>query len=277
MRRLFQLEIARNLNKAFIEIEKYSEKQEDPSSVWKFIRGKSFIEIFQYAVVLRNKTNAIDILKRQNQIQKLNEWLSEEQLPPEAEAEIKKLIQQLKEEILFIEEFGTLLVHQEGFDFHKYLVEQENLKNRIRGRWEEIFESKVSDADRIQIVSTGYHGDESGIIVHEILGKGKILEFIETLEINEQESGGYCFCSGDAILRFLIGTREIASVSYHHGYSMRWIDGSWPGDGEIHERKRIPLVKWFSENGYDIFEKKNIKNLAQPVGGANGFPLRGKP
>jgi hypothetical protein len=76
-----------------------------------------------------------------------------------------------------------------------------------------------------------------------------IADLVRHIEIDEDNSGFHCMCCGSPTLEFYRGRKLVVSLGYHHGESVRWLDGQWPGDGLLEEDSKTFLMDWLAERG----------------------------
>ena len=128
---------------------------------------------------------------------------------------------------------------------------KENPQCLVVHRWNEALLEGLSKTTRIRVYSFDY--DESKKSISEITNfevhePAKIKEIIGSIDINESESGFHCGCNGNIHFDFFRGEEKTASISFHHGRSLRWIEG-WPGDAMLTPKAAEFLCNWLADSG----------------------------
>jgi hypothetical protein len=75
-----------------------------------------------------------------------------------------------------------------------------------------------------------------------------IKELLASLKINPKGSGFHCMCCGNPSLEFYAGEKLVATLGFHHGRSVRWVEG-WTGDGLLVPDGAATLVAWLERRG----------------------------
>lgn len=119
----------------------------------------------------------------------------------------------------------------------------------MSGKWESTFSNQVSMASQMEIIQR-----DNDKTLFSTTDKNEIAELIELIEIDEAESGNYCFCGGTLLFVFSEGTNELVSAGFHHGTSFRWHHGMWPGDASLNERAMINISNWLGLRNIKIKE-----------------------
>ena len=57
-------------------------------------------------------------------------------------------------------------------------------------------------------------------------------------------------CCGNPTFEFYRGDELVAAIGFHHGQSIRWDNGLWPGDAALTGRSAEYLVEWLDRHGY---------------------------
>jgi len=120
---------------------------------------------------------------------------------------------------------------------------------------------QLAKADRILVRTGGvcHRRDDNEKVIVESRDAAVIAELAQHFTINEDASGGYCMCCGNPTFEFYQGDKQVAMVAFHHGQSIRWADGTWPGDGILTEQSSTYLVQWLAKHQYtkpqeDLFQ-----------------------
>ncbi|MEN6385241.1 MAG: hypothetical protein ABFD79_08570 [Phycisphaerales bacterium] len=124
---------------------------------------------------------------------------------------------------------------------------------QLHGKWKTVLVERIQDANRIEIRSIPWQNNESKVLF-AINGNNKVREFMDIVEVTENR--GSCSCYGSALIVFCKDSNEIAVLSWHHGFSLRWDDGPWLGDALLSEKAIIELPKWFIIQGYSGFSEE---------------------
>jgi len=79
----------------------------------------------------------------------------------------------------------------------------------------------------------------------------EVAKVVQGIRIDPDESGFHCLCCGDPTLEFYRNDTRIASLSFHHGRSLRWPDGPWKGDGLLTQDSANFLIEWLAVRGVE--------------------------
>lgn len=111
---------------------------------------------------------------------------------------------------------------------------------------------KLAKADRVVVRTGGVcHRQESKEKpIHESRDREVITELAAHFTVAESDSGGHCMCCGNPTFEFYDKDTRVAMIAFHHGRSIRWADGSWPGDGMLTDQSSAYLVEWLAKHGY---------------------------
>ncbi|MDQ7822500.1 MAG: hypothetical protein RDV48_06860 [Candidatus Eremiobacteraeota bacterium] len=114
---------------------------------------------------------------------------------------------------------------------------------RIVYSWGSLLKSAIRDATQI-IISESFN-EGPPVAVNDPF---QVSEAIAMIEIDEQRSNFHCMCMGTCQIQFLREGRCLASVTMHHGQSLRW-DG-WEGDGMLTAESGLALSRWLAGHGH---------------------------
>lgn len=121
--------------------------------------------------------------------------------------------------------------------------------------------AQLQKADRILVRTGGvcHRVAEKEKVIAESRDATVIAELAQHFTISEDASGGHCMCCGNPTFEFYQGDKRVAMVAFHHGESIRWADGSWPGDGILTEQSSTYLAEWLAKHQYtgpqdDLFQ-----------------------
>jgi hypothetical protein len=136
------------------------------------------------------------------------------------------------------------------------------LKSYLHSLWNASLRAAVADADRLVIHDLGFDGEERQPDC-EIRGADKIQELFQLIDIDAGSSGFHCMCDGEYWLQVYEGDREILTLGYHHGRSLRWQKGKWNGDGALTAASQVALPAWFQKNGCAYLQQLCDRRLAE--------------
>ena len=120
---------------------------------------------------------------------------------------------------------------------------------RDGAEWKRLLVAAVQGADRVAVDPVTFPGVPS-MNAFELTGGDKVQGFLAQIQIEDCDDPGMCACDGDVVFRFHKGKRELAAVSHHHGSSLRWRDGRWPGDAPLTAESQAALPAWLAKEGY---------------------------
>jgi hypothetical protein len=143
--------------------------------------------------------------------------------------------------------------------------EKLNPKCVVQSRWDRSLQQAVAGATRLRVRSGGtcHRMVSEEKTQWELKDATKVQEFAKLIQIDERQSGRECMCCGDPTFEFYQGDKLLAMVGFHHGISLRWAGGCWPGDGMLTAESRDRLPQWFADNGYDAFKKGREADVAE--------------
>lgn len=108
-------------------------------------------------------------------------------------------------------------------------------------------QTAVKPATRLRIRSGGTCNRE--LVREETLfeteSAAEIKQFFTLIQIDEERSGGACFCGGDPSFEFYQGDRLLLTLGFHHGVALRW-PGGWPGDAELTRQSGDLIIEWLA-------------------------------
>lgn len=116
-----------------------------------------------------------------------------------------------------------------------------------------VLADRLKKADRIRVRTGGVcHREEAQEkTIFESRDAQVLGELAAHLGVNEKGSGFHCMCCGNPTFEFYTGTELVVTLGFHHGQSVRWSGGVWPGDGLLAEGNGEYLCKWLAEKGED--------------------------
>ena len=150
----------------------------------------------------------------------------------------------------------------------------------------ESLNTALRTADRVQIFTTDtslpirekeFGGDlpytpkelfeiEGGQTAAGLISKMKIVptEHPGFFAIDLNTGSFICLCGGEFEMRFWEGENHLASISFHHLESLRWLDGPWSGNAVLEEGAGEEIVGFLRESGFtdigDLFSDSNMHN-----------------
>jgi len=138
-----------------------------------------------------------------------------------------------------------------------------NPQARISRSMNALLSEQLAKADRILVRTGGvcHRMTEEEKVIAESKELPVIADLAQHFTISEDASGGHCMCCGNPTFEFYQGDKRVAMVAFHHGRSIRWADGTWPGDGMLTEQSSTYLVQWLARHNYtgprdDLFQAR---------------------
>ena len=142
---------------------------------------------------------------------------------------------------------------------HYVALEESQKKAEIRmmsGKWQSTFSNQVARSPLLEIIRT-----DSDEVVFTTQNTNEISQLIGLIEIDEAASGNYCFCGGSLLFAF----SQHTTVSFHHGTSLRWQLGKWPGDATLTRRSMINISNWLGLRGIENMEHRRANQRLDPI------------
>jgi hypothetical protein len=126
---------------------------------------------------------------------------------------------------------------------------------------------KLKDADKVRARSGGvcHRSPEREKTIHESRDLAEIKELAQHFGVEESQSGGHCMCCGDPTFEFYQGEQLVAMIAFHHGRSVRWSDGVWPGDGMLTSTSSSYLIDWLAKYGYTRPKEEALEERRQAL------------
>lgn len=118
----------------------------------------------------------------------------------------------------------------------------------------------LSAINRIRVIDAGMEGGKAmkGKVLLDTRKPEDISSFKRILKINEDKSTfGYCMCLGEPTLEFYKGKKLVATVSIHHGRSIRW--DKWKWDALLVGNEN--LLNWLSKRNVNKPKEEYEENL----------------
>lgn len=124
--------------------------------------------------------------------------------------------------------------------------------------------ASLASADTLRVRTGGTCHRDTGkeVELFKTTSRSEIQELLDLIRVDESESGLHCMCCGDPTLEFYIGEKLIGTVGVHHGTSLRWIEGTWDGDGMLTRKSAKALTAWLAAKGIDEPNRDRIQGEA---------------
>ncbi len=119
-------------------------------------------------------------------------------------------------------------------------------------RWNETLRTVLAGVDGLRVRTERIDSRVLDFVVaYEEKDRPSIERVISWLQVEEPESWWHCGCLGSPWLEFTRAGRSVATISFHHGQSIRWQEGppGWPGDAALEPRNAAVLVDWLAAHG----------------------------
>lgn len=122
----------------------------------------------------------------------------------------------------------------------------------LRRSMNAVLASVLRSADRLKVRTGGlcHRRSETEVIFHDTQDPRIIAELAAHLEVSDSKDGFHCMCCGEPTFEFYRGGELVATISYHHGKSIRWGGGEWPADGVLTDRAAAFLQDWLIRHGH---------------------------
>ncbi len=111
------------------------------------------------------------------------------------------------------------------------------------------FTSKLEHVTHIKVRSPEmFPGDiKAESVFFEEKDPKLISKIIQSIEIAPFGFPGRCACHGEVMIEFYKNSDLCVGLSFHHGYSLRWLDG-WPSDVILTRKSASFLADWLAAN-----------------------------
>jgi len=121
----------------------------------------------------------------------------------------------------------------------------------LTDRWELPLREALATCDRIRVRSGGtcHREERAEETLFEVRDAEEIRETIAGIAICNVPSSWGCMCCGWPTLEFYAGAKLLAMVGFHHGSTLRWPGGPWPGDAFLTNEGAERLKQWFAGHG----------------------------
>lgn len=120
----------------------------------------------------------------------------------------------------------------------------------LRVQWRDAFDG-LSGCDRVVLRTGGTcHRDRSQEqVLWSSDDRRQVDLFLATLDFDDRHSGHHCMCCGSTTVELHRAGGVVASFGMHHGLSVRWLEGPWPGDAALTTASRDLVADWLNERG----------------------------
>jgi hypothetical protein len=128
-----------------------------------------------------------------------------------------------------------------------------NPECKLALRWERKLAEALDRADRLRVRSGGtcHRNIPAERTLYEEKDPAKVRDFIRRIHLDEGKSGFHCMCCGEPSLEFYKDGNLILTLGYHHGNSLRWVEG-WPADGMMTAACAEDLRRWLADRVPEI-------------------------
>lgn len=129
--------------------------------------------------------------------------------------------------------------------------EKANPQCKISFGWNAMLQAALKSADRLRVRSGGtcHRRTEEEKTLFEIIKTEDVKEVISNIRIDPLKSNFHCMCCGNPSLEFYKGGDLLVTLGFHHGKSLRWMDGPWPMDGMLTSDSSVFLCELLDKHG----------------------------
>lgn len=119
----------------------------------------------------------------------------------------------------------------------------------------------LQGADRMRARTGGlcHRRESEETTIGEARDPALVREMAQHMEVRDDQGGFHCMCCGSPTFEFYRGAELIAAIGFHHGQSIRWGNGLWPGDAALTERSADFLIEWLDRNGHSKPKQERIE------------------
>jgi hypothetical protein len=120
----------------------------------------------------------------------------------------------------------------------------------------------LKGADRVVVEEVEFRkpGDQANPF--ELKDSAKLATLVNGMDFVDAESGFHCMCIGDSQVTFFKGKVKLATLSHHHGRSLRWNKGKWEDDSLFTDEAAKLWREWFKTQGEPRFDQMHQEALA---------------
>jgi hypothetical protein len=120
-----------------------------------------------------------------------------------------------------------------------------------KDRWNVSLQESLAGVTRLRVRSGGTCDGEAAeaATLLTMTNAEHVTAIARGLRINVTNIAFHCMCCGGPTLEFYRNKEMAASLSLHHGRSLRWSDGKWDGDGLMEEESASALLRQLADCG----------------------------
>jgi hypothetical protein len=90
---------------------------------------------------------------------------------------------------------------------------------------------------------------------------------LDLVQFDDTKEMGHCMCCGDPTFELYAGAALVVSLGFHHGITLRWPGGPWPGDAHLTEEAGDRLCAWLAKRGVtgpakEVAERRRSEGVA---------------
>lgn len=122
-------------------------------------------------------------------------------------------------------------------------------KTKVHATWKGALVAKLGTIDRIGVKEGLSTWNGKNEFTFELKDPTEIEALLNSIDVVEDDSGFYCACGGNPWIYFYRADKEVAVLGFHHGLSLRWHGGLWPGDAQITSECAEFLITLMADHG----------------------------
>ena len=124
---------------------------------------------------------------------------------------------------------------------------------KVQHSWTSTLRTALEGADRIRVRSGGTCHRDPGKekTLFEITDDRVVRDTIARIVLQPSDGGIHCMCCGSPSFEFYMKGKLVVTLGFHHGRSLRWMGGDWPGDALLSPESGDFLCEWLAGNGID--------------------------
>ena len=132
-------------------------------------------------------------------------------------------------------------------------VEQFKKKNpqcRVLADWTETLHEDLVGCDRLRVRSGGtcHRVPEEEKTLFELEGVDPVAEVTKLVQVDPRSGVDHCMCCGEPSLEFYRKGELVLTLGVHHGTSVRWDRGPWPGDAFLTKESGLALSQFLAKH-----------------------------
>ena len=147
----------------------------------------------------------------------------------------------------------------------------ENPQCQVRYGWTETLRAALKGADRVRVRSGGtcHRRPKQERTLFEIKDAKGVKETIANIVLEPSDSGFHCMCCGNPSFEFYRKDKLLVTLGFHHGRSLRWMQGEWPGDGLLSAKSGDYICELLDKHGIKWpLEERNKEKKRQQAAAA---------